>query len=110
MKNDPTLRRWFLKYNKLLFDNKLPLNTICLWEPLGPAVGETSILVKDPMQFIIKVDPCIMGLRRFTRQTLVHEQAHIKLWPLGDKEALHGKAWDEEIQRLTKFRCYRRML
>lgn len=112
MTSDPTLRRLYLRYNKLFFNGELPLEVAIYWAPLGDAVGMSedapASLKKEGASYLIRIDPVLGGLPRFIRQTVVHEMAHIKLFKQNISD--HGKEWDKEIQRLTKFRAYRKML
>jgi predicted SprT family Zn-dependent metalloprotease len=108
----PDLRRLYLKYNQVLWGGCLPHDVAIFWAPCGKAVGLTFLGSSDdgePAPLVITIDPCLMGLKRFARQTVVHEMAHVHLWPLGNI-ATHGDLWDAEIQRLMTYRAFRKML
>lgn len=112
MDSDPHLRRLYLRYNLLFWGGCLPLDVAIFWAPCGSNLALTFLGRSedgDPAPLVITLDPCIMGLRRFCRQTVVHEMVHVRLWPLGDKIAMHGDIWDAEVQRLMTYRAFRKM-
>lgn len=112
MDSDPELRRLYRKYNTMFWGGCLTLEAAIFWAPCGAALGLSflgELDDEDPGAPIITLDPCIMGLKRFTRQTVVHEMAHLHLWPLGDHIAQHGDVWDREVQRLMTYRAFRKM-
>lgn len=101
MDSDPRLRRWYLSFNKKFFNGELPLDTILVWAPGGPAAAyTTSIDGADgkPVQFQITVDPPLVAYPRLTKLLLLHEMIHVKLWPL--RLAAHGKRFKAELARL----------
>jgi len=114
MTSDPYLRRWYLKFNDRLFGGSLPLDTEIWWQPCGNNVGLTFEITPaaegEHATLGIIIDPCLMGLKRFARQTLVHEMGHVKLWPMGYKLKDHGAKFHEELQRLATFKEYRKLL
>lgn len=113
MKSDPQLRRWYLGYNRELFGGELPEDTVAImWEPCGGAVAETQPC--DDGEFIIRVNPCLRGVgskphHSCARLALIHEMAHVKLLP-NSRLAYHGTKFDEEMQRLSQFKSFRKLL
>lgn len=108
MTSDPQLRFWLLRFNELYYGGELPTDRIAVWwEPCGKDAATTRL--EDEDEYVIRVDPSLTGLLRHAKKDLLHEMAHVKLWPFR-KLKDHGKRFDAEIQRLCGFRSYRRLL
>lgn len=114
MTSDPYLRRWYLHFNEKFFEGALPEETELWWQPCGANMALTFELHPavdgNPAILAITFDPSLMGLKKITRLVLCHEMCHVKLWARGYKLKDHGRRFDEEIQRLTGFRDYRKLL
>lgn len=114
MHSDPKLRRWYLKFNADFFGGELPDDVEVYWAPGGTDAGRTFQIAPpmdgNPAQLAITIDPCFMGIPRHAKIILAHEMCHVKLWPRGERLTHHGTTFDEEIQRLTTFRAYRKLL
>ena len=105
MKNDPTLKRWFRTFNARYFDNTLP-NAVVFWEPsfvTGDALGE--VVQQEGQPIILRIDPSIKFSTALTKLVLLHEQAHLRLWPyLG-----HGKRFQAEMLRLAAMGAFKNL-
>ena len=112
MVSDGKLRRIYHWVNLTFYGGELPDDVQLWWEPCGTDLAVTVLLDEVPgehPQLGIKVDPCIAILRRFIKQTVAHECAHVKLWPeRGLRD--HGTRFDAEISRLCSHKSYRKLL
>ena len=109
MNSDLGLRRKYNAFNKRYFNGELPSNTVIWYEPCVRACGET-VEIDGAEELGIKIDPSVLVFSRLLDQTVIHEMAHVRLWPLGYKLKDHGNRWDEEIKRLTTYKSYRKLL
>lgn len=125
MKSDPTLRRWYLRFNRDFHNNELPMDTVLLWEPYGSSTGTTDKIRRDPTyrrlvhldmidgnRFLLRIDPCIRWDQCLWAMALHHEMVHIKLWPCkrdGEKMGTvrHGKKFHDEMLRLADVGAFR---
>lgn len=105
MTSDPELLSQYRKYNRLLFGGKLRADVILYWDALEGLDAECSDEI-IPGSIVIRVNTAFAGWKNQWRICLIHEMAHLHLWPY---EA-HGEPWDREIQRLTTFKSYRKLL
>lgn len=97
------LRRAFLKYNELYFDNKLPLDTDVLFRPLD---GKHACCdFTDRENHIIEVDTMRAICRTLWKQALLHEMAHIS-----SGDCTHGRRWQAEIDRLYTVGAFKGLL
>ena len=109
MDSDLKLKRLYNTLNARYYEGSLPGTTALWWERCADKAAVTFEI--DGASYLgIKVDPSVMGFGKYLKLVLNHEMSHVKLWPLGYKLADHGRYFDEEIQRLTKFRSYRNLL
>lgn len=105
MTSDPELLSEFKKYNRLLFGNSLRNDVILFWDAMDGLDAEIDDrLIKG--KFTIRMNTALAGWKNQWRICLIHEMAHLHLWPY----EFHGEAWDREIQRLTKYKSYRKLL
>jgi predicted SprT family Zn-dependent metalloprotease len=105
--SDPKLRRWLLHFNRKHFNGSLPVDRITIYyEPCGVAAA-TTLLEDD--EYVIRVDPALMGFRRYTKLIVNHEMVHVLQWRYSRRKP-HGTRFDQEIQRLCTFRTYRKLL
>jgi predicted SprT family Zn-dependent metalloprotease len=56
----------------------------------------------DAGKFVIQMSPSISGFRRFWKQTLLHEMAHVSLWLNNREKKLHGPAFKKEMLRILQ--------
>ena len=117
MSSDRMLKRWYDRYNREFFGGELPDDVAVFWEACA-AHGETfeieSSVEGEPATIGIRINPACRTIWKGSRQgwaklTLLHEMAHVKLWPVRGLQH-HGQRFDQEIQRLCTFRSYRRLL
>ncbi len=92
MDSDPALKRLYNKYNHTYWRDALPSNTQIWWEPCGPDAGVTIQLDEETLG--IKIDPALMGMRRFAKLTLLHEMVHVATWLI--RAADHGRIFGYE--------------
>jgi hypothetical protein len=98
MKNNPWLKRCFHKYNELYFGGLLP-DAVVFWEPAFVTRDELGELYQDKGTFVIRIDPSIRNYTKaLARMTLLHEMAHMKLWP----DIRHGRKFNDEMLRLAQ--------
>ena len=107
MTSDPELLAEYRRYNRLLFGNSLRPDVILYWDSLSE--DDADAIIDDkliPGKFVIRVKAALAGWKNQWRLCLIHEMAHLHLWPYQH----HGDAWDREIIRLTKYKSYRKLL
>ena len=109
MDSDLRLKRMFAKLNRRYWSGELPADTCVWWEPCGDTFGKTN-LVEDANIFAIRIDPSILGMGVYTELILTHEMAHVATWLRTKRLKDHGGVFDAEIQRLTGYRSYRKLL
>jgi hypothetical protein len=112
MISDAKLKRLYRWVNVTFYEGELPDDVEVWWEACqdasAKAVALDSLRGEHP-QLGIKFDPCLSLLWRYAKLCMIHECAHIKLWPIRGLTD-HGKRFDEEIQRLCSFKTYRKLL
>lgn len=89
-----TLKKAYLLYNKLYFNDALPPTTVVKW---GTLIGDEEGEWTDDKEIIVNTK-----LRRFHnswRLTLLHEMAH---QATDDETAEHGPRWRRLMKRLYK--------
>lgn len=94
--SDPTLKRWYRKYNRLYFKGELPEDTAVYWEPADGNLGDTHEV--EDGEFVIRIDPCLRFSDKMAKMTLMHELVHVKYPNSGD----HGRVFQREMLRLAK--------
>lgn len=97
-KSDPQLKRWYAKYNRLYFEEKLP-NASVWWEPTAGAYADCDLLEGG---WRIRVNPSISGWVAMAKWSLLHEMVHIKLHPYRK----HGKKFNAEMLRLAEIGAF----
>lgn len=103
MPNDPKLRRWYLIYRQKYFP-ELPEDTQVYYHTAeSPDWGSVT---EFGGKFTIFIDPVCMHVVPFVRQVLLHEMAHVKLWP----DTSHGKRFKNEKARLFAAGAYDNLL
>jgi hypothetical protein len=93
MRSDPTLRRWYLRYNRKWFAGELPTSCVLYWNSCEGKLALSWWADGIPH---ITIDPCIGFSPIIAKQKLLHEMAHI-----AKPKAHHGKVWQEEMLRLA---------
>ena len=101
MQSDKQLVHWYHRYNREWFNGELPADTILYWEPPPDSHADTCPVyeVADG-KFEIRLDPALKGVPDYWKILLLHEMAHLKLWPTHSRHQ-HGKIFQEEMQRLA---------
>lgn len=108
MESDLKLRRLYRKLNDQYWAGELP-DVAIWWEPCSSAAGLT-FEIAGAEHLGITLDPCLVGLPKYTKLVLLHEMAHVRLWGRGGRVTDHGRAFDQEMQRLAGMRTYRKLL
>lgn len=62
----------------------------------------------DNGDFTIRIDPSIRFSKTLSRLTLIHEMAHCHIWET--EIVAHGKAFNNELDRLYKAGAFRHLL
>ena len=110
MDSDRALKRMYSRFNRTYFNGELPETTLVWWEPCSDADGRTESPENDPASLVIKLDPSLYSHGRLTKLVLLHEMVHVLMWARGARVEDHGRLFDAEIQRLTEYREYRKLL
>lgn len=95
MRSDRQLRRWYRDYNRRYFGGRLPVDTVCYYSTVDHCYGDCACDAAG--RFTIRVNPDITSRRCSRRFTLLHEMAHVAVWP----RRTHGKYFDSEMLRLA---------
>lgn len=93
--SDPTLKKWYQHYNRKYFGGELPDDVVLFWEQSSEIYGDCNEMADGEM--VIRINPAIMGFAPLWQITLLHEMAHLKLWPY----ETHGKKFQNEMLRLA---------
>lgn len=104
-KPDKRLQKFYVKCNKLFFDNALPSDVQVGWLDFPPddeAIGTTATLDEENgvVHHTIYIDEAIRPLVTVVKLTILHEMCHIKLHPYnycGKK----SKKFNDEMLRLA---------
>jgi len=100
--SDRQLKLWYSKYNAKWFGGELPTDTVIYWKPLSADAGKSCpIFEVADGKFEINIDPKHSGTDWAWKLILLHEMAHLKLWKKFPRHQ-HGKAFQEEMQRLSQ--------
>jgi hypothetical protein len=95
MPSDNQLRRWYLKYNRLYFEDHLPSDTCIWWEVTSGAYADCIL---ENGVWRIRINPSLAGWPQLAKFSLLHELVHLKLHPyLG-----HGKRFNAEMLILAE--------
>lgn len=101
------LRRHYSRFNRLYFSNHLPPANIFFeygdWK-MGAAA---DVLVDPPNPPRLRVNPLYAHDWNTIDVGLLHEMAHIFIYPRGKK---HTKAFHDEIDRLYSLGAYKGLL
>jgi hypothetical protein len=93
---DRQLRRWYREANARWFGGRLPDDIDLL---LAPHEGCSGVTWQgDADSFIILINPAYALDKRVVKLVLLHEMAHVALWPYKK----HGRLFEEEMLRLAK--------
>lgn len=103
-KPDKRLQKWYQKYNKLYFDNRLPASVTVGWDEEEPDAARVHGVIFtqeddgiDATVAFIRLDPAKHVGSIDQRQSLLHEMCHLKLLPWQQ----HGKRFNNEMRRLA---------
>ena len=88
------LRRWYRLFNRRFFAGKLPPSG-CVH--LAEVEGCWGVMFHDGKDFAIHISPQNAVCVRIAKMTLLHEMAHLSLWPCNT----HGPRFEQEMQRLA---------
>lgn len=102
-KKDSFLKRWYTKFNRIYFDNKLPEDVDIGWNELDGMYGTLAVNIwtskEDGLEhkvLQIHIDPRKHHGREQYFATLLHEMVHVKLIPYRQ----HGKKFKDEMHLL----------
>lgn len=101
-KPDAVLERWYADYNKRFFDGRLPKDALVGFNPeleeniLGLSIHEEDSDTKHQFHHI-HVNPLAHSCKQQIQLTLLHEMAHIAIFPY----VKHGKKFNDEMLRLA---------
>ena len=110
--SDPKLRRWYLQFNRQWFNGDLPDDVTVYWDPVSAQAECWSVLAipgtrdHEPIvDFIIRIDPRMSFSRALAKWALLHEMAHVKLYP----NLNHGPKFHAEMLRLANCGAFRKL-
>lgn len=75
------------------------------WDAMAELFGEVDDEL-IPGKFAVRINTMLAGWPNLAQIVLLHEMAHIAVWP----DETHGAAWDKEMRRLCRFKSYRKLL
>jgi len=100
--------RWYRKYNKLYFVNKLNNNPTIIFEHIEGKDEKAAQAYKEKSGNVeIVLNPFHAHDWNYVRQSILHEMAHISIWPKGKT---HNYLFDAEIDRLYQLGAYKGLL
>lgn len=91
---DRELQRVYRDYNRRWFSNCLPHDVDCFFSPVEDCYG---LVQQENGGFILQINPKYAMEGRLWRLTLLHEQAHLSVWPY----RRHGEPFQDEMKRLA---------
>lgn len=92
---DRNLRRWYREANARWFGGALPEDVDVLYAPYA---GCSAVAMRDAGEnFFIQINPAFALDRKMVQLALLHEMAHIALWPYKK----HGQRFEDEMLRLA---------
>jgi hypothetical protein len=108
MLSNHKLRRHYAKFNRLYFGDTLPpANVYFSVEEIEWEIGAAADALIDGDNIRIRINPLYAHDWNTIDIALLHEMAHIKLWP---EKVPHGRRFHTEIARLFALGAYRRLL
>lgn len=98
-KQDKRLKRLYLKYNRLYWDNLLPLDTLIGYDEGTTNCAEVNVLEHEEGKkvFVVHLNPKEIHSLTDRCMHLLHECCHIRLYPV----LHHGKVFQEEMIRIA---------
>lgn len=98
-RQDKRLKRLYLKYNRLYWDNLLPADAVVGWDDGTENCAEVNVLQHEggAKVMVIHVNPKEVHSSRDKHLHLLHEMVHLKLYPY----LLHGTRFNEEVRRIA---------
>jgi hypothetical protein len=108
MTSDPELKAAYRRYNRLLFGNSLRPDVITCWDVLEKPHRLDAELSDEIVKgrFTLRIHEKFKEQKNQWVLLMIHEMAHLHVWPY-DR---HGEHYDREIERLTKYKSYRKLL
>lgn len=97
MLSDKQLLRWYREYNRKWFSAALPEDIDILFAPVDDCTV-AKLNDCDVQNYVLQINPRYLVDTCMVRMTLLHEMAHIKLWPY----KAHGVRFQQEMLRLAK--------
>jgi predicted metal-dependent hydrolase len=104
MESEPQLLRCYRRFDRLWFNDELPHDILIYYDAIGRSYGDCQQLEgggawsrTEAGEFIIRVNPSVRGWKAQREWVVLHEMAHIKLYPGTN----HGKRFQAEMLRLA---------
>lgn len=92
------LRRWYRRFNRRYFDNKLPPRI-----PLKLVEANRGYLSGDTHETcVLAINEAYYWDTGIGRMTMLHEMVHLKLFPYPG----HGPKFQEEMKRLARLGAF----
>ncbi len=95
------LQKLYERFNRLYFDNELPHDTLVGWMdfPKHSPLGRNDISDGDGiLHHTIYISEFLKPFRGVTKETVLHEMCHIKLYPYGKHDR---RRFDAEMLRIA---------
>jgi hypothetical protein len=99
--SDKHLRRWYREFNRRFFSAALPEDIDLLYAPVERCLADVTFC--PAQEFVLRINPRYAIDTRVVRLTLLHEMAHVKLWPY----RTHGPQFEAEMQRLANIGAFK---
>jgi uncharacterized membrane protein YcjF (UPF0283 family) len=113
MLSERDLLRWYRTYNDRYFRGALPEEVDILWAPVVDGYAEVDfhrdkhshsrLHRQEAGEFVILISPSIAAWTAQWRWALLHEMAHVGLWPY----QRHGPRFQAEMLRLAQAGAFR---
>lgn len=103
LKSHGHLRKLYLNYRTAFFGSDISRDVACAWDVDIKSLAETEFILHEDgelegeLEINIKLNPVIRFEPKVYKMTLLHEMAHVKLYPY----LAHGKKFDQEMLRLA---------
>ena len=98
---DRELKRTYSRYNARWFNGELPDDVDILFAP-ADCYG---LVRNEDGGFLLLIDPKYAMDGRMWRMTLLHEMAHLKVWPYKK----HGETFQRTMQRLAQLGAFAKL-
>jgi hypothetical protein len=99
--HSPYLRKWFLKYKALYFQDEFAIPEVesIQW---GPCADDLAEITTAGESFVISIDPVVRFSKHLSRWAILHEMGHLRLYPYMG----HGKRFKQEMRRLVNLGAF----